>query len=55
MLRNRLGLQENRQAFEKALASEKKKILVCAGTGASGSVEIYKYLIRLMQKKIFLV
>jgi NADH-quinone oxidoreductase subunit F len=51
MLQDRVELQKERQAYEKSLASEKKKILVCAGTGcvSSGSMEIYDRLIALMK------
>ncbi|MDR2181540.1 MAG: NADH-quinone oxidoreductase subunit NuoF [Treponema sp.] len=53
MLRDRAELQKHRNAYAASLAREKKKILVCAGTGcvSSGSLEIYKRLIDLMQER----
>jgi NADH-quinone oxidoreductase subunit F len=49
-IKDRAGLRKVRDGFEKALALEEKKILVCAGTGcvSSGSLEIYDRLIHLM-------
>ena len=43
MLKNRQGLQALRNRFEASLNAQKKKILVCAGTGcvSSGSLEIF--------------
>jgi NADH-quinone oxidoreductase subunit F len=51
MLKDRAALKQTRQGYENAIAGEKKKILVCAGTGcvASGSLDIYNRLIALMK------
>lgn len=52
MLKNREELQALRDSCAKAYAAQKKKILVCTGTGcvSSGSLEIYAELVRLMRK-----
>ena len=52
MLNCREALINIRSTYEKALAKEKRKILICAGTGcvSSGSLEIYDRLIALMEK-----
>ena len=48
MLLNRNDLINARNAYKASFAKEKKKILICAGTGcvAGGSLEIYDELIR---------
>lgn len=53
MLLNRNDLINARNSYKSSFAKEKKKILVCAGTGcvAGGSLEIYDELIRLMKQK----
>lgn len=53
MLLNRNDLINARNAYKASFAKEKKKILICAGTGcvAGGSLEIYDELIRLMKEK----
>ncbi len=53
MLVNREDLKNARAAYKQSLAAEKKKILVCAGTGcvAGGSLDIHAELIRLLGKK----
>jgi len=53
MLKNREDLIICRESCKNALACEKKKILVCAGTGciSSGSIEIYERLILLLHQK----
>jgi NADH-quinone oxidoreductase subunit F len=52
-LKDREALQKTRAACEKALGAQKKKILVCAGTGcvSSGSPEIYDRLAALMKER----
>ncbi|MDR2176697.1 MAG: NADH-quinone oxidoreductase subunit NuoF [Treponema sp.] len=52
MLKTREDLQKIRAACGKALKNEKKKIIVCAGTGcvSSGSLDVYEALIRLMKE-----
>jgi NADH-quinone oxidoreductase subunit F len=52
-LKDRTALKEKRETYKKTGASEKKKILVCAGTGcvASGSLKIYGRLIELMKEQ----
>lgn len=52
-LKDRGALQKTRTAMEKSLQREKKKILVCAGTGcvSSGSLAIYKRLASLMKEQ----
>ena len=52
MLKNREDLQNIRKLYAASLDKEKKKILVCAGTGcvSSGSLEIYARLKELMEK-----
>ncbi len=51
MLKNREELINLRCTYEKSIAMEKKRILVCAGTGciSSGSLEIFDRLISLMK------
>ncbi|MCQ2353807.1 MAG: NADH-quinone oxidoreductase subunit NuoF [Clostridia bacterium] len=53
MLTNREELAALRHACENARAQEKKRILVCTGTGclASGSMEIYNKFVELMKEK----
>lgn len=53
MLKCREDLIRLRSIYEKSLAEEKKKILVCAGTGciSSGSLEIYDRLTQIMKEK----
>ena len=53
MLACREDLINIRNTYERALNNEKKKILICAGTGciSSGSLEIYHRLIELMEKR----
>ncbi|WP_066623036.1 NADH-quinone oxidoreductase subunit NuoF [Clostridium magnum] len=53
MLLNRNDLINARNAYKASFAKEKKKILICAGTGcvAGGSLEIYDELIRIMKEK----
>ncbi|WP_346354786.1 NADH-quinone oxidoreductase subunit NuoF [Azotosporobacter soli] len=50
MLRNRADLQHTREIYQQALDNQKKKILVCAGTGcvAGGALEIYDKLTELI-------
>ena len=49
----RAELEEKRASYEKSLSSQKKQILVCAGTGcvAGGSLKIFDKLKELMEKK----
>lgn len=53
MLLNREDLQNTRAVYEKALQAQKKKILVCAGTGcvAGGALKIYADLIKFIEEK----
>lgn len=53
MLLNRKDLQDTRAIYEKSLAKQKKKILVCAGTGcvAGGALNIYAELIKFIEEK----
>ena len=53
MLKNREDLKNLRSLCKEALKAEKKKILVCAGTGciSSGSLEIYDRLVELMNER----
>jgi len=53
MLLNRADIQEAREHYKTALGAQKKKILVCAGTGcvAGGSLEIHAELVRLIESK----
>ncbi|MBP2667667.1 MAG: hndC2 [Firmicutes bacterium] len=53
MLLNRSDIQEAREHYKTALGAQKKKILVCAGTGcvAGGSLEIHAELVRLIESK----
>jgi len=53
MLLNRNDLINARNTYKNSLEKEKKKILICAGTGcvAGGSLDIYDELIRLMKEK----
>jgi NADH-quinone oxidoreductase subunit F len=52
-LENRMGLKKVREDYKRALGMEKKKILICAGTGcvSSGSLEICERLIALMEEQ----
>ena len=51
MLLQREDLQKVRAMYEASLAAQKKKILVCAGTGcvAGGALDIHAELIRLLE------
>lgn len=53
MLNNREDLDKLRSVYQKSLTAEKKKILVCAGTGcvSSGSLDIYARLVEIMKEK----
>lgn len=53
MLLNREDLQNTRAIYEKSLQAQKKKILVCAGTGcvAGGALKIYANLINFIEEK----
>ncbi len=53
MLLNRNDLINARSTYKNSFEKEKKKILICAGTGcvAGGALEIYDELIRLMKEK----
>ncbi len=53
MLKSRQELESLRQAYACSFKSEKKKILVCGGTGcvAGGSLVIYDNFIKIMQDK----
>ncbi|MBU3190521.1 NADH-quinone oxidoreductase subunit NuoF [Clostridium bowmanii] len=53
MLHNRNDLIDIRNAYKASLGMQKKKILICAGTGcvAGGSLDIYDELVRLMVDK----
>lgn len=53
MLLNRNDLINARNTYKNSFEKEKKKILICAGTGcvAGGSLDIYDELIRLMKEK----
>jgi NADH-quinone oxidoreductase subunit F len=53
MLLNRNDLINARKNYKNSFQKEKKKILVCAGTGcvAGGSLEIYDELIKIMKEK----
>ncbi|MFT8350131.1 NADH-quinone oxidoreductase subunit NuoF [Clostridium saccharoperbutylacetonicum] len=53
MLLNRNDLINTRELYKKSLTKEKKKILICAGTGcvAGGSLDIYEEFIKLMKEK----
>lgn len=53
MLLKRNDLINARNNYKNSLQNEKKKILICSGTGcvAGGSLEIYDELIRLMKEK----
>ncbi|AGF58128.1 MULTISPECIES: NADH-quinone oxidoreductase subunit NuoF [Clostridium] len=53
MLLNRNDLINTRELYKKSLIKEKKKILICAGTGcvAGGSLDIYEEFIKLMKEK----
>ena len=52
MLLNREDIQVVRERYKVALEAQKKKILVCAGTGcvAGGSLEIYAELVRMIDE-----
>lgn len=53
MLLNRNDLISVKNIYKNSFRKEKKKIIVCAGTGcvAGGSLEIYEELIRIMKEK----
>ena len=53
MLKNRQDLIQIRETYAKALKAEKKRILVCGGTGcvSSGSLDVFDELKRLMEEK----
>ena len=53
MLLHREDLQNAREHYKTAWTAQKKKILVCAGTGcvAGGSLGIYAELVRLIESK----
>ena len=53
MFKNKEDLLKARDAYAKSLNAEKKKILVCAGTGcvSGGSLKIYDKLLELLQAK----
>lgn len=53
MLKNREDLQNLRSIYSKSIREEKKRILVCAGTGcvSGGSLEIFDRLTELMGEK----
>lgn len=53
MLNSRDDLRNLRKIYEASYNAQKKKILVCAGTGclAGGSAEIYKRFIEIMKKR----
>ncbi len=53
MLNSREDLRNLRDVYQDSAKTEKKKILVCAGTGcvAGGSLEIYQKLIDIMREK----
>lgn len=53
MINSREELLKARNVYEKCLMAEKKKILVCAGTGcvSSGSLEIFDRLLELISKR----
>jgi NADH-quinone oxidoreductase subunit F len=53
LLKDRTVLKKARETYQKARSLEKKKILVCAGTGcvASGSLGIYEKFIELMKEE----
>lgn len=53
MLKSREDLRRAHDIYREALKKEKKKILVCAGTGcvSSGSLEIYDRLAKIMAEK----
>jgi NADH-quinone oxidoreductase subunit F len=53
LLKDRTQLDEYRAAYKTAVDAQKKKILICAGTGcvAGGSLQIYGRLIELLKEK----
>lgn len=53
MLSNRTDLRKIREIYSKALKSQKRKILVCCGTGclAGGSMDIHYRLKELIEEK----
>ena len=53
MLSNRTDLRKIREVYSKALKSQKRKILVCCGTGclAGGSMDIHNRLKELIEEK----
>ena len=54
MLLNRNDLINARDNYKNSFKKEKKKILICAGTGcvAGGSLEIYDELIKMEREKL---
>ncbi len=53
MLKDRIDLMNIRDEYKASINMQKKKILICAGTGciAGGALEIYDELVRLMGEK----
>ncbi|SHI84622.1 NADH-quinone oxidoreductase subunit F [Lutispora thermophila DSM 19022] len=53
MLKNREDLKNLRDIYSRSLEAQKKKILVCAGTGcvSSGSLEIFDRFVEIMKEK----
>src|SRR4051794_32362216 len=53
MLLDREDLKKTRAIYQRSLAAQKGKILVCAGTGcvAGGALEIYDELIKLISER----
>ena len=53
LLKDRNALDEFRDLYKNAVDAQKKKILICAGTGcvAGGSLKIYARLIELLKEK----
>ena len=51
LLKDRNALDEFRDLYKNAVDAQKKKILICAGTGcvAGGSLKIYARLIELLK------
>lgn len=52
-IQNRKQLEQRRKEYAKSLKSQKKQILICAGTGcvAGGSLEIYERLKEIMEEQ----
>jgi NADH-quinone oxidoreductase subunit F len=53
LLKDRAALDDYREAYKTAVDAQKKKVLICAGTGcvAGGSLKIYARLIELLKEK----